>query len=357
MTDLNVSTINNIDELIKKIENGSITLKSAKINIANTVGGLSDAAREAVRFNEGCRTKKQFIAEMREAKELLQKEIEESHTVDSECSATTQLIEMAEMIKDNVTNAMASHLEAGRLLHKALLLHKEMGEGSKEWLAWVQKACHVKKAQAYRLVRVYRDFGDKSDYHGCSMRVLNMLSGLDKELFEKIEDQVLAYARKGNLVTKTLEDIIEHAKHYGQIPKVKEPSKKEPEVKEPTSEIIKGSLEGSPDTSLPRMQPAVSENAKDEKDRLISELREQNLKLIERLDELTKSVKKEKSLPTIPALPQFSAADPHLVLGIKEGATQPEIKKQYRAMASIFTGKTCPEGAKALKAAKEELLK
>jgi hypothetical protein len=46
-----------------------------------------------------------------------------------------------------------------------------------------------------------------------------------------------------------------------------------------------------------------------------------------------------------------------VVLGVTLGAGKVEINNTYRAMAKIFTALTCPEGAKALKAAREELLK
>ena len=85
-------------------------------------------------------------------------------------------------------------------------------------------------------------------------------------------------------------------------------------------------------------------------------MREQNLQLLDRIAELSKSIKESKPEPKVLHLPQFDESEPYLVLGINPCAGKEEILKRYRSMAVIFNAKTCPTGAIALKNAKDSLI-
>ena len=112
----------------------------------------------------------------------------------------------------------------------------------------------------------------------------------------------------------------------------------------------------NPGTLAPEKIETVSDAEIERLKALNTSLRETIIKLTDQVHKLSKSVK-EKPAVTAPYLPQFDSSEPHIVLGLSPVAGREEINKQYRAMAAIFSGSTCPEGAKKLKEAKESLLK
>jgi hypothetical protein len=173
-------------------------------------------------------------------------------------------------------------------------------------------------------------------------------------MFNLVKDEALEQAKQGKLSTNKIQSII--GKHK---PAPKEPKKSAPK---------KAHESNDPDRTTKHMQNEVNgsgnnSGASKEDNSELAKLRKENAELKKQLAEMNDTLKriekKEVSQPktVAPVLPQFSSKAPNVVLGVTLGAGKVEINNTYRAMAKIFTAITCPEGAKALKAAKEELLK
>jgi hypothetical protein len=199
------------------------------------------------------------------------------------------------------------------------------------------------------------------------MRVLNIMVHLSPDMFNLVKDEASEQAKQGKLSTNKIQSII--GKHK---PAPKEPKKPAPEKVQEN----KGNGGDDPDRTTNHMQNEVngssnesgankedSDNKENKDNEELAKLRKENAELKKQLAEMNDTLKriekKEVSQPktVAPVLPQFSSKAPNVVLGVTLGAGKVEINNTYRAMAKIFTAITCPEGAKALKAAREELLK
>ena len=279
-----------------------------------------------------------------------------------------KLFELAGLVQHSIQVATNAHLTAGEYLHEGLILHKDAGLSSKEWEKWAGLACQVKRAQAYNLVKIWNTFGADSDFAGCSMRVLNLLVHLKKEDFDKIEQDAKSLAKVNKLDTKAVNSLIERIKP-AKVETVKEVPVKEEIVKEESNPITETLSNAIKQTITNEVHEDSTEQVTGEesiietlatpvidKDKLIAELREQNLQLLDRISELSKAVKESKPEPKVLHLPQFDESEPYLVLGINPCAGKEEILKRYRSMAVIFNAKTCPTGAIALKNAKDSLI-
>lgn len=280
----------------------------------------------------------------------------------------TKLSELAGLVQHSIQVATNAHMNAGEYLNEGLILHKNAGLSSKEWEKWAALACQVKRAQAYNLVKIWNTFGADSDFSGCSMRVLNLLVHLKKEEFDKIEQDAKSLAKVNKLDTKAINSLIDRVKPV-KTTRVKENPVNTLSVKEesdPITETLSNAIkqtvtnevhEESTEqvTGEKSIETPVKGN-QDDKDKLIAELKEQNLQLLNRIAELTKAVKESKPEPKVLHLPQFDESEPYLVLGISPVSGKEEILKRYRSMAVIFNAKTCPTGAIALKNAKDTLI-
>jgi hypothetical protein len=275
---------------------------------------------------------------------------------------TDKLTEIAEDIRESIETAMKAHFQAGKLLSEALEMFKAAGKPAKEWISWAGLQCGIKKAQAYNLVKIYDTFGLESDFSNCSMRVLNALVHLDNKLFEKIKEEASALAKADKLTTKQVNRLINTVK-----PKKAEPAKpaqvdkaQDDKAQDRTSEVMKAELSGQAEESN-TVRPAQEMSKADMSE--LEKLRAENEALKAQLAEMNETLKRmEKKADAKPAqvapyLPQFDSDCPATVLGVKLGAGPAEVNRVFRSMAKIFNASTCPEGAKALKAARKEMLK
>lgn len=388
-----VEVISLIEGSQDALENG-VTLKKVKADTHECLKGIVDLPEGLVsdiKLIDSVRTKVDYsnglsaiAAKVNNCIDTLTKQLE---TIEEEKTMTevkeetkpglteenvTKLAELAGLVQHSIQVATNAHLTAGKYLNEGLILHKNAGLSSKEWEKWAGLACQVKRAQAYNLVKIWNTFGADSDFAKCSMRVLNLLVHLKKEDFEKIEQDAKSLAKVGKLDTKAINSLIDRVKPVKTTPVKEVPVKvkpvKEVPVKEESdlitktlSESIKQTVKQDSLKTEEGTEPVTGEEnietpIKDDKDRLIAELKEQNLQLLDKIAELTKAIKESKTKPKILHLPQFDESEPYLVLGISPCAGKEEILKRYRSMAVIFNAKTCPTGAIALKQAKDALI-
>lgn len=407
MTDTNATSIKTIDtyELsikamndtigacnvtIDRLNKGDLTLKDAKTSlplVTSQTANLPISIKEAVKSLDAVKTKKlyidglelvksQSVNNIKLAMETIENIKEANKKPEKPELNQDELDRIAKEVKESIEQAMNSHFQAGKLLSEALELFKASGKPAKDWLEWANLSCQVKKAQAYNLVKIWGDFGQVSEFKGVSMRVLNILVHTSSDLFKKIEDDCKALAKAGKLDTKAVNKLLDTVKPAPVKVVPAETGKSNIIDKDNTGEAMKASIKSETpaikDQNDPELETSIGEESsidstakadskESDKDKLIAELREQNLQLLARVEELTKAVQASKTETDAPArtvyLPQFDSTEAYLVLGISPVASKEEINKRYRTMAVIFNAKTCPAGAKALKNAKDELLK
>jgi len=305
---------------------------------------------------------------------------------DDEDQPTSYLEELEVEIKYELESAQRSFLKVGECLTSANEEIKNGGGKMADFLTWANEKCGIKKAQAYKLMGVFKTFGTESDFNGVSMRVLYTLTGQCNE----VVDAARAKAKDGLLDTKALDAIIMTVTGPKAPPEPKE--KKEPATPK------------APETPSTPSTPALADDAKDKE---IEELKAQvkrekqmredavdaaldaasaghdednNPSLLKTMqatiDELnatvaalTDELKASKEAPVnassapspaaMPHLPQFESNSMPCRLGLEMEFCEDKIKinKAYRALAKFYTAATNPEAAALLKEARERLLK
>ena len=376
MTETTNATSNVVKNLELLILNANtLKLKDSKSELSKFVGVIigykSETIKTALDTAMNARTKKAFkssveLLNVEITKVITQpvttEEVEETKTIVLD---TDKLAGLADSVRDCIKTSTKAHFQAGSLLSEALDMFKEAGKPAKEWTKWAELHCSVKKAQAYNLVKIHKTFGNNSDYASCSMRTLNILIHLNKDLFKKISEETADLAKNDKLTTKEVNRLVDI---IAPKPAPKAPAEpKTPEnpldrAKDKTSETMKQENKNPGQEDLD-FQDIKNDGYKPADQSELDKVREENKALKAQLAEMNETLRRMESKVSAkpntvaPVLPQFSSDCPSTVLGVKLGAGPAEINQTFRSMAKIFNASTCPEGAKALKSARETLLK
>ena len=251
-----------------------------------------------------------------------------------EVETAVSLDTLADIIKVELESAQQSFLKVGECLCNASDRIGEQGKKAADLIAWAESNCGIKKAQMYKLMKVYETFGENTDFAGVSMRVLYTLSHQSPD----VVTQARVRALKGKFESKDLDELIENNK-----PEPKELK----ETKTSGTPAIDGSKKVVKKIDDDKIKQGMTETIKELTD-TIKELREQ-LKV-------KKAPKKQES--SIPFLPQFKSKNMCVRLGLEgdKCGDLKEINKAYRALAKIFTATANLKASEALKDAREELL-
>jgi hypothetical protein len=227
-------------------------------------------------------------------------------------------------------------------------------------------------------MKVYKEFGNNSDFSGVSMRVLYTLTGQPSEVVEEARKQAL----DGTLDTKALDKIIMSFESPAPAPASKSApvsgssdndsekpaeasksddsgdSKSLPDTTAKDEEIERLRAELEAEKSKPSETPESNYTA-DEITILndtIAELR----KTVESLNKQLEAEREKNSKPSVsvPYLPQFDSPFFCVRLGIakEEVNDKAKVNKAYRALAKIYTAATNKKAADQLKEARENLL-
>lgn len=297
--------------------------------------------------------------------------------------ATSYLEELAEEIKTSLDSATAAYLNAGRLLVLGLEEVKESGKKQADFITWADEMCGVKKAQAYKLMSVFKTFGQDSDFNGVSMRVLYTLTGQG----DKVVDLARAAAVQGKLDTPALNDIINMVngpkekiapKGPTMPPAPKSPATpsapvdtaKDDEIATLKAQVAdeRRKREEAVDAALDMAGPTDHEEDNDPS--LLSTMQTTIDELNRTVAALTEELQVAKSTTISPAvnvsaaslpmphLPQFESNSMPCRLGLEMEFCEDKVKvnKAYRALAKHYTAATNPEAAVLLKEARERLL-
>ena len=393
-TTTTTTSINSISVTLATILNDSNTnkLKDSKAeleaNKAIILGYKCEYTQGATESALKARTKSAFqhdlcnvikglsvlTADNKEAKEMIEKE---ERLEDLDMLATTIRLELA--------NAQKSFLTVGRCLVEANESIKANGGNQKEFLDWANDHCEIKKAQAYKLMKVYKDFGDSSDFNGVAMRVLYALTGAKPEQVESARE----LAKEGKLDTQALDGIMmKEAPKKETAPADGLPLNGKPTVKGETvldrdhnhedntqamtnDQLADKEISDAMDNMTPaeiKMMVGLEDTESNESTTTDSTTDNTVEALNDTIKELNKTVadlqaqlaqaQAHNVKASMPALPQFDSPCMATVIGLEAENAGDKIKinKAYRALASIYTKDSSPESASKLLTARTALL-
>ena len=392
------TSINSINVTLATILNDSNTnrLKDSKAeleaNKAMILGYKCEYTQGATESALKARTKSAFqhdlcnvikglsvlTADNKEAKEMIEKE---ERLEDLDMLATTIRLELA--------NAQKSFLTVGRCLVEANESIKANGGNQKEFLDWANDHCEIKKAQAYKLMKVYKDFGDSSDFNGVAMRVLYALTGAKPEQVESARE----LAKEGKLDTQALDGIMmKEAPKKETAPADGLPLNGKPTVKGETvlerdhdhedntqamtnDQLADKEISDAMDNMTPaeiKMMVGLEDTESNESTTTDSTTDSTTDNTVEALNDTIKELNKTVAdlqaqlaqaqahnvKASMPALPQFDSPCMATVIGLEADNAGDKIKinKAYRALASIYTKDSSPESAHKLLTARTALL-
>ena len=398
------TSINSINVTLATILNDSNTnkLKDSKAeleaNKAIILGYKCEYTQGATESALKARTKSAFqhdlcnvikglsvlTADNKEAKEMIEKE---ERLEDLDMLATTIRLELA--------NAQKSFLTVGRCLVEANESIKANGGNQKEFLDWANDHCEIKKAQAYKLMKVYKDFGDSSDFNGVAMRVLYALTGATTEQVESARE----LAKEGKLDTQALDGIMmKEAPKKETAPADGLPLNGKPTVKGETvldrdhnhedntqamtnDQLADKEISDAMDNMTPaeikmmvgledtESNESTTDSTTDSSDSTTDSTTDNTVEALnDTIKELNKTVadlqaqlaqaQAHNVKASMPALPQFDSPCMATVIGLEADNAGDKIKinKAYRALASIYTKDSSPESAHKLLTARTALL-
>jgi len=264
-----------------------------------------------------------------------------------EVSGTTKLNQLSKVIISEMESAQASFMKIGECLCHAKDRLMEEGLKQADVVKWSDDNCGIKKAQMYKLISVFENFGGNTDFQGVSMRVLSRLT--QKEIPKEVIEDARAAAIKGALDTPMLEKILRD----------NEPEPKEP--KEPKSSGTVITCGGSKQVAkvIPKKEPETDETLSDSKVQELEEVIKTLNNTIALLNKELSEKDKPKSVAKMPTLPQFKSKAMHVRLGltIEESTVKKEINKAYRALAKIWTETANKGAAKSILVARDSLIK
>lgn len=244
----------------------------------------------------------------------------------------TRLQEIEQEIPELLTTASSAYLQVGQLLSEA----REEFDNQVQFLDWALAKFNIRKSQAFRLMKIAKEFAGDTRFAGVAMRVLDALSGESDEVKEK----AATLAATGQLNTPALQLL------QGGKPEV------EPEPL-PEVQADPKPLNVPPVQADKPAQPEAAEASEEVKTlRLtIQNLVAQQDKLLQQLAELQRPRTQQ-----LPMLPHFKASSLHTRLGLATTASAKEVRAAYRAITAHYTPETNKEAFELLTAARDALL-
>lgn len=273
--------------------------------------------------------------------------------------------EIAVEIRSHLDNIGTSYMEIGKALNE---VRADFDKGA-DFLAWVDAEFGIKKAYAYRLMKIAETFGNDSRWQGVAMRVLAVMTQhIDNaDLIEKAAD----LAAKGELDTKSLNALIEPVKptvSTNETPKQSQGEDvKSPEIvpedvdfdDEPPFDVGEANVISKATPASAIRLNEVTEAPKTAQDEdservkgllsLIQSLRDTNDQLVQELAAMRNERQAKKAVA--PMLPQFKSSCFYARLGLsaEEATKKTAINKAKRELVKLGYG----EGHEAWKAISE----
>lgn len=259
----------------------------------------------------------------------------------AEASALTELECLEGEIKATIADAGKATFHLGELLLKA----KDAHESTPDFLKWVDDKFGIKKAWAYRLMKVASVFNEDA-WKGTAVEVLYTLQSqaTDSQL-----EQARALAEAGSLTRKTLAELLEPV-----APAVKPAEQQEPQASqkllEQAASTIIDEAKAEPQEAAPMLpEPSVLDSKPQEDSselmELVRDLREQlaiqQQQNAELLAQIAEANKPRIAASNAPMLPQFSSACLYARLGLaaEDATDKAKILESFKSLCKAGYGR------------------
>ena len=332
----------------KTIENKLANIVTIKAELENkgTLKAAKEAASKAKVGNINATTKKAFIESLDTEHASLSEHLENLN------NPVQVLKRIADSINSKLDMVQATHLEIGQELTEARALFDDM----KSFLVWSKASTGLQKAQVYKLMAVYKNFGDSSVFSKVSMRVLYTLCSASKEVVEAAQDRIEAGKVLNTKALNRIIDTIEGAKPVEPVASSNVNDDSNGKLAE-TKAIKDGKKVLSLDDTEPEEEEEASQEEEQEAAKQAS-LKEQIEALQAELANSKKAMEKLIREKKAMILPQFKNACMYARLGLslEQSKDKQAVQSSYRALAAIYNAANYPEIAASLKEAREALL-
>lgn len=282
------------------------------------------------------KTREGFITSL----DQLRVSLNEAAVVEEEAALMSELDCLEGEIKATIADAGKATFHLGELLLKA----KDAHESTPDFLKWVDEKFGIKKAWAYRLMKVASVFQEDA-WKGTAVEVLYTLQSqaTDSQL-----EQARELAEAGKLNRKALSELLEPV-----APPVKQVEQPEPQSSQKLLQQAADSLIASaaePQEAAPQLPESSVLDSKSQEDKedlmeLVRELREQlalqqqqNTELMKQIAEATKP---RIAASNAPMLPQFSSACMYARLGLaaEDAADKAKILEAFKSLCKAGYGR------------------
>lgn len=282
------------------------------------------------------KTREGFITSL----DQLRISINEAAVVEEEATLMSELDCLEGEIKATIADAGKATFHLGELLLKA----KDAHESTPDFLKWVDEKFGIKKAWAYRLMKVASVFKEDA----WKATAVEVLYTLQSQATDSQLEQARELAEAGKLNRKTLSELLEPV-----APAIKQVEQPEPQSSQKLLQQTADSLISSaaePQEAAPQLPESSVLDSKPQGDKedlmeLVRDLREQlalqQQQNAELMKQITEANKPRISASNAPMLPQFSSACMYARLGLaaEDAADKAKILEAFKSLCKAGYGR------------------
>lgn len=282
------------------------------------------------------KTREGFITSL----DQLRISINEAAVVEEEATLMSELDCLEGEIKATIADAGKATFHLGELLLKA----KDAHESTPDFLKWVDEKFGIKKAWAYRLMKVASVFQEDA----WKATAVEVLYTLQSQATDSQLEQARELAEAGNLNRKTLSELLEPV-----APAIKQVEHPEPQSSQKLLQQAAESLIASaaePQEAAPQLPESSVLDSKPQEDKedlmeLVRDLREQlalqQQQNAELMKQITEANKPRIAASNAPMLPQFTSACMYARLGLaaEDAADKAKILEAFKSLCKAGYGR------------------
>lgn len=282
------------------------------------------------------KTREGFITSL----DQLRISINEAAVVEEEATLMSELDCLEGEIKATIADAGKATFHLGELLLKA----KDAHENTPDFLKWVDEKFGIKKAWAYRLMKVASVFQEDA----WKATAVEVLYTLQSQATDSQLEQARELAEAGKLNRKTLSELLEPV-----APAIKQVEQPEPQSSQKLLQQAADSLIASaaePQEAAPQLPESSVLDSKPQEDKedlmeLVRDLREQlalqQQQNAELMKQITEANKPRIAASNAPMLPQFSSTCMYARLGLaaEDAADKAKILEAFKSLCKAGYGR------------------
>lgn len=282
------------------------------------------------------KTREGFITSL----DQLRVSLNEAAVVEEEATLLSELECLEGEIKATIADAGKATFHLGELLMKA----KDAHESTPDFLKWVDEKFGIKKAWAYRLMKVASVFQEDA----WKATAVEVLYTLQSQATDSQLEQARELAEAGKLNRKTLSELLEPVSPAIKQVEQPEPQSSQKLLQQAADSLISSAAE--PQEAAPQLPESSVLDSKPQEDKedlmeLVRDLREQLALQQQQNEELMKQIM-EANKPRIaasnaPMLPQFSSACMYARLGLaaEDASDKAKILEAFKSLCKAGYGR------------------